>query len=125
MWWRVLMAHPGRRASDAMMLPMLNGDTPWWARIGLIVLFWLGPAAIVAAIFLAMWTGWLPSPITRNSEALARIEQKLDGAVARMMDEVRSSHLTDEYMMRIALQTCRNVARSDMDRARCDDYWRK
>lgn len=119
------MVNPQRRATDPMMTPWLNPDAPWWAQMGLVILFWLGPAALVAAVFLAMWTGWLPSPITKNGETLVRVESKLDTAVARMGDEVRNSHLNDEHVVRLLLATCRNVAKSDTERMNCENYWRR
>jgi hypothetical protein len=108
-----------------MPLPWLNDNAPWWAQMGILVLGWLGPAAIVAGIFLAMWTGWLPSPITDNNKILTRVEHKLDAAVLRMTDEVRSSGMKDEQVVRLLLATCRNVSRSDIDRSQCDSYWKR
>jgi hypothetical protein len=108
-----------------MTAPWLSPDTPWYVQTGLFVLFWLGPAAIIAAVFLAMWTGWLPSPITDNNRILVRVESKLDSATARMADEVRSSNAKDEHVVRLLLATCRNVARTEMDRVQCDNYWKR
>lgn len=119
------MVESGRRASDNLTLPMIPQAAPWWIQVGLIVLFWLGPAFLVGVVFLSMWSGWLPSPITENQKILMRVEGKLDSAITRMAGEVDSSHRNDENVVRLLLATCRNVARNDFDRSQCDGYWRR
>lgn len=128
MWpvWRTCMVQhgDGRRQGD-MSIPILAGDMPWAARVALFVLFWLGPGLIVAAIFLAMWTGWISSPITENRSALIRIEAKLNSAIDSMQQEVIESQRNDEYVVRLLLVTCRNISRTEVDRQQCDLYWKR
>lgn len=121
------MSNPGRRQTDTTILPggWVRDDSPWWVQGVLVVLFWLGPSVIVAGVFMAMWAGWIPSPITENGRILVRVESKLDAAVDRMGREVQSSSLKDEQVIRLLLATCRNVSRSDVDRLQCENYWKR
>lgn len=113
-----------RRTTDNLLMPWLTLDVPWHVRVGLIILFWLGPSLIMAAFFLAMWAGWLPSPITDNNRILVRLEGKVDTAIVDMKREVNYSREHAEQMIRLLLATCRNVARNDIDRLQCENYWR-
>ena len=104
---------------------LFNTDAPWWAKELRQYILWFGPTVVVAMVFLAMWAGWIPSPITENQKTLARVEAKLDGAVNDMKSEVKSSKWSDESMIRLQLQTCRNTSKSEAQMLKCDDYWKR
>ena len=117
---------PGRRASDGGGFPvhLLNSNLPWPVQVALFLLFWLGPCVIVAGVFMAMWAGWIPSPITQTRDTVALINNKFDDAMGRMGKEVQNNRVTDEQVVRLLWATCRNVSRTDVERVQCDSYWR-
>ena len=119
------MVASGRRAGDNLTLPLIPRDSPWWIQVALIVLFWLGPTALVALFFMLVFAGTISSPLTENNQILKRVESKLDAATTRMAAEVESSRRHDEHVIRLLLATCRNVARDDQGRMQCDNYWRR
>lgn len=121
----MFMVETGRRASDNLTLPMIPASSPWWVQVGLILLFWLGPAFLVGVWSISMWSGWIPSPITENQKILIRLESKVDVATNRMTSEVENSRRNDEQVVRLLLATCRNVAKNDVDKTQCDNYWRR
>lgn len=104
---------------------LFHEKAPWWIHTILIVLFWLGPAAIVASVFMSMWAGWLPSPITDNNKILVRMEAKFDNATVRMLERTALADTRDEHVIRLLLVMCRNLAKNDIDRSQCDNYWRR
>jgi len=108
-----------------MMSPIVNGATPWWAKLTVQICFWFGPTVVVAAVFIGMWTGWLPSPITDSRNALTRLETKLDGAIFSMHNRMNTTVAREENQLRVLLTICRNVASTDIQKAQCDDYWRR
>lgn len=119
------MTETGRRASDSISLPMIPQSSPWWVQVGLIVLFWLGPAALTATFFMLVFTGYLRSPIVENNDILKRMEPRLNTAISAMETEVSNSRRNDEQVVRLLLATCRNVARDEVGRINCDNYWRR
>jgi hypothetical protein len=99
---------------------------PWGVKVAILITFWFGPSMLVSAIFLGMWTGWLPSPITENLAIMRRVEDKLDTATKAMRSEVDTSRRSDEKVINILLATCQNIAKGDtVQVARCNDYWRR
>src|SRR5512134_161391 len=120
------MSDVGRRVTDRMNpFSWLGADTPWWARVLLFILFWLGPSAVFAAVSVAVFIGIIPSPITVNTEHLVFIRQLLVTSLAQMDNRVGEMHNRDEQLIRISLATCQNVAKDDAARMRCADYWRR
>ena len=104
--------------------PWLSGDTPWWARLLIYVTCWLGPTVVVAGVFLAMWAGWVASPITENNKMLHEIRGTLSRSIEEMRGEVGRSHSSDENSLRVLLLICRNTAKDSQQAGRCDDYWK-
>ena len=105
---------------------------PWWAQAGLFIIGWLGPSIVIAALFVAMWAGWITSPITLNTNILYRVEGKLDAhmiAFKQTMDadlkadETRSN--VQEKILQVLAVMCRNAAQTQLDRQQCENYWRK
>jgi|MudIll2142460700_1097286.scaffolds.fasta_scaffold123515_3 hypothetical protein len=115
----------GQQEFNQRLLPMIPQGAPWWVQTGLIIMFWLGPASLVGVVFLSMWSGWLPSPITENQKILTRLETKFDTAITRMSSETDNRHRNDENVVRLLLATCRNVAKNEFDKSQCDGYWRR
>lgn len=109
----------------SLINPILDTTTPWWGKFLVQIIFWFGPSIVVAAVFMSMWTGWLPSPITQNREILIRVENKLDASIMTMTNKVASLDFRDESMLRILLVICRNSANSVIQRIQCDDYWKR
>ena len=123
----------GSKESNGFRLqtPHIPGS-PWWAQLLLFVIGWLGPSIVIAALFVAMWAGWITSPITTNTLILHKIEGKLDThmiAFSQTMaadlkaDEQRS--LVQERILNVLSVMCRNAANTTLDRDRCEGYWRK
>ncbi len=105
--------------------PWLADDAPWWARLLIYVICWLGPTVVVAGVFLAMWAGWVPSPITENNRMLHEIQGTLNRSIEDTKSETSRSHTSDENSLRVLLLICRNTARDSQQAARCDDYWKR
>lgn len=114
-----------RRATDELFSPFFAGDSPWWWKAVVQILFWFGPTIVVATVFLGMFTGFVPSPITDNNKILIRLEGKMDNAMAEMRGRVIESKTFYEYLLRLQLQTCRNTSKNEAQYQRCEDYWRK
>lgn len=108
-----------------MIMPWLHKDTPWYAQMALVVTFWLGPAALVAAVFLSMWTGWIPSPITDNGRKIDQLSAKFDQAIMKMTERVGKAGEADDSQTRILLVICRNTSKTPLQQAQCDDYWKR
>lgn len=89
------------------------------------VTFWLGPTAIVGAVFLSMWAGWLPSPITETRAAVMRVENSINGATSKMAEEVRINRYNDESSVRLLVIICRNTAKDSLQANACNDYWKR
>lgn len=119
------MSEAGRREIDKIN-PFLwmNGSMPWWAKLAVFCAFWLGPSLIFALIFVAIFIGAIPSPITQNREALARIETILTSSISRMAEIVASRDSLQEKLLHVSVETCRNAARTEQQEIRCD-YWRR
>jgi len=117
----------GRRSSDSQAFPTgwfsLEGIHPV-LRVTIFILFWLGPCAIVAGVSMAMWAGWIPSPITQTRDLTIQINAKMEEAKRVMSAEVDRNRITDTQVVRLLWATCRNVSRSDLERVQCDNYWR-
>lgn len=90
-------------------LGMLNGDTPWWARLIVIVLFYFGVPTLIVGVLLAMGAGWIPSPITSTHQIAQDLRSHMAAAIKR-----------DEKMTRFLGLICRNTAYTEAQRAECE-----
>lgn len=122
--WGLLMVDP-MVPDSRPVTAHFDPRAPWLAHMIMEITFWLGPTAIVASVFMAMWAGWIPSPITKNQEILVRIESKLDDAYRRMTEDVRANRNADESGTRLLLIICRNTARNVQQELQCNDYWKR
>jgi hypothetical protein len=84
-----------------------------------------GPVIFILGAFVGMWTGWLPSPITRNGEGIARIEVALNKAMNSMENEVRASHTSDEKLVRLLQMVCIRLSKSEAQSVECSDWRQK
>ncbi len=99
-------------------------EAPWTIKLAIKSIFWFGPSIVVAGLFLAMWAGWLSSPITDNNTRLIRIESKLDRAFEEMRNRVLESKVSDEQGVRLLLVICHNTAKNEAQNVACDYYWK-
>ena len=121
----MMAGHERRRATDHMMIPWLQQHIPWRVQVALILVIWFGPSVLFAGFFMAAWAGWIRSPITETREAVLRVEGTVTGAIRDMKERVKDSQFHAESLVRIGLATCQNVAKSDLQLARCTDYWKR
>lgn len=100
---------PPRDISTAGVIGLLNGDTPWWARLLVIVLFYFGVPTLLVGVLLAMGAGWIPSPITDTHKLAADLKEQIEQTKKR-----------DEKMTRFLGLICRNTAYTQVQQAECE-----
>lgn len=113
------------------ILTALVAGMPWKARLAVFACVMFGPSILFAGFFAALWTGIIPSPVTRNTELLLQNQQlilglktTLDLNLAAMKAEISDSQAQQAQMVRLQLATCRNVAKNEAGVRECDGYWR-
>ena len=121
-----------RRSSDNSWLVAAMAGLPWQVKVILIIALIFGPLGVFAAFFMSLWAGWVPSPITVNTQLLQEtkaialdVQKTLNMNIGAMQARVTDSQYRDEQMIRLQLATCRAVARDTESRRECDGYWKR
>lgn len=118
----------GKKARNGNGYPIfgLNGDTPWWARFVLVILFSFGVPTLIVGLLFAMGAGWIPSPITETAQVARemrthiRLVRKAERAQATVLllicqhsaftqaQQVECHRTIEEYRNSVAAENSRN-----------------
>lgn len=102
----------------------MDDKSPWWGKLQQLI-WTLGPVTVAFFLFIFVQFGWLPSPmLTAVNDHLTILERN-----QTIMTDIRNTVVKhtqqDEEQRRETLkalrQICRNTAKSDAQRERCDD----
>lgn len=88
---------------DQAIPKFINGDAPWPARMLVWMVTKFGLTAIILLFVLAVWAGYVPSPITESRAILGKLEA------------------SDRVHVVILRAICRHTAVSDFQRKDCDE----
>lgn len=97
---------------------------PWWT--GPRVVIWtVGPVTAAFFILLAVFFGWVPSPMLTGIQTSADALVKQESAVVGIRGDLTSHMRTDETqqsgLMRALRQICRNTAKTPQQNEKCDE----
>lgn len=87
---------------------MLDGS-PWYVKLVVYGLMWFGFPVIVTGFLLMVFTGFIPSPLTK-------LDKDMDGH----MRDVRDLLKLAEVNQRVQRQICRNTSTNSVERTECD-----
>jgi hypothetical protein len=93
-------------------LMMLNG-APWYVKIVLYVLSYFGFPVVLVLIFLMVFAGYIPSPLTEVHKMVTDHSTDYRRDIREVLDYVKAS-------TKVQRQMCRNTASSVAERAACD-----
>ena len=101
------------KESEGVVAGWLNSRMPWWARVIVVAVFYLGVPTAILAVFLGMATGYIPSPITATHAIVHDTQEKLKNFQEH-------SARTDQSTLKLLVAICRNTAAKDLQRSTCD-----
>ncbi len=104
--------------------PQANGTTlgptaPWMAKLAEMILSKYGPLGLVLIMFLAMWAGWIASPITETRTLVEQQSKMLETALGRMTTEVDKSHISDDKLVLMFRMICARVSKTEQQTNEC------
>ena len=91
-------------ANEPTILNQVNG-VPMWVKI----IMYIGYPAFITLVFLGIFVGYIPSPITEVKASVTDLTKELEG------------HSTlDGDRIRILRSICRNTANTEIAKLECD-----
>lgn len=97
----------------------LGPSAPWMAKLAEMILTKYGPLGLVLIVFIGMWTGWLPSPITENRALLVKIDNAMSQSIIAITEEVRRGHASDDRLVQVFRMICVRVSKTESQTEEC------
>lgn len=97
-----------QRVTDAGPAP-LPADVPWYVKAVLWSLQYIGLPTVFAVVFLGIFVGYIPSPITENRDETRALRKDVDHLLKYV-----------EVSSRLHRQVCRNTAPDPAEKVECN-----
>jgi hypothetical protein len=89
------------------------------AKLAEMILTKYGPLGLVLIVFLGMWTGWIPSPITESRALLIKIDDAQSKLISVLAGELQRSRASDERLVQVFRMICVRVSKTESQTEEC------